>query len=82
MSNIVHLKWGEQPDRDRLYLMVRRLGRIRGEDFFVDPCDGVHPPERAPDEPRSFASLASALKRAESVAATCGVDTIYIRMNG
>jgi hypothetical protein len=82
MSTIVHLKWGEQPESDRRYLLVRRLGRVRGEDFFVDPCAGMDAPERAADEPRAFASLASALKKAESFAQTCGVETIYVRMNG
>jgi hypothetical protein len=54
----------------------RRLGRIRGEEFFVDPCDGLDALERAAREPRSFASVASALNKARSFAQTCGVETI------
>lgn len=82
MSTIVHLKWGEQPSRDALYLLVRRQGRVRGDDFYVDPCEGL-PVESAPlDEPRSFASLSSALRAAQTRAQLCGVDTIYVRMGG
>jgi hypothetical protein len=79
MSTIVHLKWGEQPTRDS-HLMVRRIGRVRGDDFFVDPCAGLAAAPRS--EPRSFASLTSALAAAESEAARYGVDTIYVRMGG
>ena len=82
MSNIVHLKWGEQPATDRRYFVVRRLSRVRGDDFFIDACADVAPPRLSPDEPRSFASLASALKQAQSAADQCGVETIYVRMNG
>ena len=35
MSNIVHLKWGEQPRVGDLYVMITRHGRVRGEDFYV-----------------------------------------------
>jgi hypothetical protein len=82
MSNIVHLKWGEQPTRDSLYLLVRRMGRVRGDDFYVDPCDGLAPEPAPLDEPRTFASLTSALRAAETRAERCGVETIYVRMGG
>lgn len=78
MSDIVHLKWGEQPTRDS-HLMVRRIGRVRGDDFFIDPCASLG---AAPAEARSFASLTSALAAAECEAARYGVDTIYVRMGG
>jgi hypothetical protein len=77
MSDIVHLKWGEQPTRDS-HLMVRRIGRVRGDDFFVGPCAALRPNS----EPRSFASLTSALAAAEAEAVQYGVDTIYVRMGG
>ena len=82
MSNIVHLKWGEQPTQDSLYLLVRRMGRVRGDDFFVDPCAGLAAQPLPQDEPRSFASLTSALRAAETRAERCGVQTIYVRMGG
>ena len=77
MSDIVHLKWGEQPTLDS-HLMVRRISRVRGDDFFVRPCDSL----RVNSEARSFASLASALLAAEAEAEQYGVDTIYVRMGG
>lgn len=79
MSNIVHLKWGEQPTQDSPHLLVRRIGRVRGDDFFVDPCGALAAPSSV-DEPRSFASLTSALRAAQARAAACGVETIYVRM--
>jgi len=77
MSDVVHLKWGEQPTQDS-HLMVRRISRSRGDDFFVRPCDQL----RVNSEPRSFASLASALLAAEAAAEQYGVDVIYVRMGG
>jgi hypothetical protein len=77
MSTVIHLKWGEQPDEPRHFL-VTRLGRVRGDDFYVNPAAGVH--LATPNEARSFASLASALREAEAAAHACGVDTIYVRL--
>lgn len=82
MSNVVHLKWGEQPAAEPPYLMVRRLGRIRGDDYFVAPCASLQDAAKSASESRPFASLTSALREAETVAATCGVETIYVRLNG
>ena len=76
MSRIVHLKWGEQPS-DPLHLMITRFGRIRGEDFVVDRCQYLRSNEIG--ERRTFASLTTALREAETEAQTCGVDTIYVR---
>jgi hypothetical protein len=81
MSTITHLKWGEKPTRDS-YLMIRRIGRVRGDDYFVDPCDGLAVKAASVNEPRAFASLNSALRAAESRAEMYGVDTIYVRMGG
>ena len=79
MLTVVHLKWGERPPVADRYLLVTRQGRIRGEDFYVRTSDGFS--DAAAEEARAFASLASALKMAESVAERCGVETIYIRLN-
>lgn len=78
MSNVVHLKWGEEPASETTYLTVTRHGRIRGEDYIVGSSLGFH--VVAPEEPRSFASLDSALRHVEVVAQTYGVETIYVRM--
>lgn len=77
MSEVVHLKWGEQPS-EPMHLMVTRLGRTRGEDFYVRPCDGLRPNAPLGERP-AFASLKSALREAEAVAETYGVRTIYVR---
>ena len=79
MSRIVHLKWGEQPSA-RQYLIVTRLGRVRGSDFYVNRADGA---ERVPigGEQPSFASLSSAIRKAETVAASCEIETIYVRLS-
>jgi hypothetical protein len=82
MSSIVHLKWGEKPETNLPYLMVTRLSRVRGDDYYVKPCEGLTTPPPPPDEPRSFASLNSALRRAEAVATQCDVDLIYVKLNG
>jgi hypothetical protein len=79
MSNVVHLKWGEEP-QPGFYVMITRLGRVRGEDYYV------HTPSNRPiGEARSwaeesYASLASALREAESLASRRGAETIYVRM--
>ena len=82
MSNIVHLKWGEEPKSGDPYVMITRLGRIRGEDYYVHT-----PNNRAIGEARSwaeesYASLTSALRQAEVVATRYGAETIYVRMPG
>jgi hypothetical protein len=79
MSDIVHLKWGEQPQGD-CYLMITRHGRIRGEDFYVQSSaeEEIRAARAFADE--SYASLASALRKARSMAERDGVGTIYIRM--
>jgi hypothetical protein len=82
MSNVVHLKWGEQPTSEHPYLMVRRLGRVRGDDYFVAPCAALQDAAKSASESRAFASLTSALREAETVAASCGAEIIYVRMNG
>jgi hypothetical protein len=82
MSNVVHLKWGEKPETNLPYLMITRLSRVRGDDYYVKPCEGLSPPPSPVDEPRSFASLTSALRRAEAVANQCDVELIYVRLNG
>jgi hypothetical protein len=77
MSNVVHLKWGEEPPSgDVLYLMVTRQGRIRGEDFYVRPSARLKLSEASD----AFASLASALKAAQAEASRYGVETIYVRL--
>ncbi len=81
MSNVVHLKWGEEPDSG-FYVMITRLGRIRGEDYYV------HTPSNRPiGEARSwceesYASLKTALRHAEAMASQYGTDTIYVRTPG
>jgi hypothetical protein len=78
MSTVVHLKWGERPPAaSNRYLIVTRQGRIRGEDFYVRPSEGF---EAVLGED-AYASLTSALKVAETVAAQHGVETIYVRLN-
>lgn len=78
MSNVVHLKWGEEPSSENAYLTVTRHGRIRGEDYIVSSSIGYE--VAASEEPRAFASLDSALRHVEVVAQTYGVETIYVRM--
>jgi hypothetical protein len=77
MSQVVHLKWGEQPPSDDLYLMVTRQGRIRGQDFYVRPCAKL---TMAAAVEAAFASLDSALQAAQVEARRSGVDTIYVRL--
>ena len=82
MSNVVHLKWGEKPETNAPYLMITRLSRVRGDDYYVKPCEGLTTRPSAIDEARSFASLNSAMRQAETVASECEVELIYVRLNG
>ena len=81
MYKVVHLKWGEQPRAEDPYILIVRQGRTRGEDFYVrSSADAEIRAARAwADE--SFASLASALRQAESVADREGAQTIYVRLS-
>jgi hypothetical protein len=80
MSNVVHLKWGEEPKADDSYVMITRLGRIRGEDYYVHTRSNRSMGEARSWADESFASLASALREAETVASRYGADIIYVRM--
>ena len=75
MSNVVRLKWGEQPPSGA-YLMVTRQGRIRGEDFYIRPSDPLA--STVVGKHAAFASLESALREAQCVANLHGVETIYV----
>lgn len=82
MSNIVHLKWGEEPRSGDPYVMITRLGRVRGEDYYVHTATNRSIGEARSWAEESYASLASALRQAEAVASRHGAQTIYVRMPG
>jgi hypothetical protein len=78
MSNVVHLKWGEEPAGD-LYLMITRVSRVRGQDFYVRSSAEREIAAKRAEYGCGFASLASALREAETRAQSCGVETIYVQ---
>jgi hypothetical protein len=80
MSNVVHLKWGEEPKADDRYVMITRLGRTRGDDYYVHTRSNRRMGEARSWADESFASLASALRQAETVASHYGAEIIYVRM--
>jgi hypothetical protein len=80
MSNVVHLKWGEEPTPGDLYVMITRLGRTRGEDYYVHTRTNGTMGEARSWAAESYASLNSALRQAEDVASRSGARTIYVRM--
>ena len=80
MSNVVHLKWGEEPKPGDPYVMITRLGRIRGEDYYVHTRTNRSMGEARSWAEESYASLNSALRKAETVAEHYGAETIYVRM--
>ena len=80
MSNVVHLKWGEEPKSGDPYVMITRLGRIRGEDYYVHTQSNRTMGEARSWADESYASLASALRKAETVATHYGAEVIYVRM--
>jgi hypothetical protein len=80
MSHVVHLKYGEEPKAGDPYVMITRLGRIRGEDYYVHTQTNRAMGEARSWAEESYASLTSALRQAETVAAHYGAETIYVRM--
>jgi len=82
MSNVVHLKWGEEPDAGCPYVMITRLSRIRGEDYYVHAATNRALGEARSWADESYASLASAMRQAEILAARQGVAIIYVRTPG
>jgi hypothetical protein len=80
MSSVVHLKWGEEPKANDPYVMITRLGRIRGEDYYVHTRSNRTMGEARSWADESFASLASALRQAETVATSYGAEIIYVRL--
>jgi hypothetical protein len=82
---IVHLKWGERPQEAAdPYVLIVRQGRARGDDFYVRSSAAAEAEiaaTRAFFAEESFASLASAMRQAETVAGREGAQTIYVRMS-
>ena len=84
MTPVVHLKWGERPPGEDMYLLVTRQGRVRGDDYYVRASDHPNAPPLlglGPEGP-GFASLDSALRLAETVAVRNGVTAIYVKLQG
>lgn len=81
MSNVVHLKWGEQPSAEDPYVLIVRHGRVRGDDFYVSSSAEMEIAAARARSEESFASLASALRQAETVASRDGAGVIYVRMS-
>jgi hypothetical protein len=79
MFRVVQLRWGEQPATAARYVMITRLSRTRGEDYYVHTRSNRRMGDAHFWADESYASLTSALRQAENVAAHCGADTIYVR---
>ncbi|OYX32376.1 MAG: hypothetical protein B7Y99_08705 [Caulobacterales bacterium 32-69-10] len=76
MSEVVHLKWGEDPPSGEQFLLVTRRGRIRGDDFYISPSARL---KTAAVMESAFASLNAALAAAQTEAELQGVEVIYVR---
>lgn len=82
MPSVVHLKWGERPSGEEVYLLVTRKGRVRGEDYYLGSSRQLQGEKSFASDGPGFPSLASALFQAECVAARNGVATIYVKLQG
>ena len=79
MADVVRLRWGgPSPAGD--YLVISQVGRIRGFDYYVaaSPSVAGRVGQRPTLEGPGYASLDTALREAQSLAAKHGLCAIYV----
>ena len=81
MTEVVKLRAGESLPEHGNHLVITRIGRVRGFDYYIDGSPAVEGRigPRVPSGGPGYASLETALKAAEALAEQHGVDTIYIQ---
>jgi hypothetical protein len=81
MAEVIHLRIGERLPKEGDFLVLIRVSRIRGFDYFIDPSPSLAPRlgKRVPTGGPGYASLATALKEAQAMADQHGVSPIYVQ---
>ena len=81
MAEVVELKPGELLPDAGDFLVITPLDRIRVFEYFIDPSPSLRPKieKRVPPGGPGYASLTTALKKAQVLANHHGVNTIYFQ---
>jgi hypothetical protein len=81
MAEVIHMRIGDPLPKDGDFLVLARVSRIRGFDYFIDPSPSLEPKlgQRVPAGGPGYASLATALKEAQALAGRFHVPAIYVQ---
>lgn len=81
MAEIVYLKGGDSLPQEGDFLVVTRISRTRGFEYFIDVSPALQPKvgRRIPTGGPGYASLQSALRDAEELAAQHQAPKIYVQ---
>lgn len=82
MVEVVVFRCGDRPPTDGRYLMISRISRTRGCEYYVEasPACGEQPELRLPPGPPGYASKETAISEARKAADAFGVGTIYMEL--
>ena len=82
MIEVVSYRFGERLPADGEYLLINRVSRTRGCEYYIaaSPGCGERPELRLPPTPPGYASKETALDAARKAAAEHGFRTIYMEL--
>ena len=82
MIEVVEFRCGERPPADGEYLVINRISRTRGCEYYIagSPGCGERPELKLPHGPPGYASKETAISEARKACAEYGLAAIYMEL--